>query len=203
MADRVTVFIDGQNTCMRARTAFFPINQGRHFTDGQFDPMSLSQLLVTRDARGFARELNEARLYTGRPDSAKDPKSYAAHMKQCARFIADGCTVIHKPLRYPPDFPNTRAQEKGIDVQLSIDVAAGAIHGDYDIAIVFSTDTDLRPAIEFVANRYKRLPRVELAAWTSPSSNRRIPVTANRPVWCHYLDQTDYDVVVDPTDYTK
>lgn len=203
MADRVKVFIDGQNVYKCARTAFFPLAHGRHFTYGQFDPMALGRLLASRDARGFARELHEVRVYTGRPDSAKDSKSYAAHMKQCGRWTADGCTVIHRPLRYPFDYPRVPAQEKGIDVQLSIDVVAGAIDRNYDIAVVFSTDTDLRPAIELVANRFSGLPRIELASWRSRTSVRRIPVTANRAVWCHFLGQLDYEEVADATDYTK
>lgn len=44
MADRVKVFIDGQNVYNCARTAFFPHRRGRHFTDGQFDPMALGRL---------------------------------------------------------------------------------------------------------------------------------------------------------------
>ncbi len=203
MADRVKIFVDGQNVYNCARAAFFPHRRDRHFTDGQFDPMVLGRLLASRDSRGFAREVNEVRVYTGRPDSAKDPRSYAAHMKQCARWTADGCTVIHRPLRYPFDYPRAPAQEKGIDVQLSIDVVAGAIDRDYDIAVVFSTDTDLRPAIEFVANRFTGLPRIELAAWSSPTSARRIPVAASRTVWCHFLDQFDFQEVADSTDYTK
>lgn len=203
MADRVTVFIDGQNVYNCARAAFFPHARGRHFTDGQFDPMALGRLLASRDTRGFARELNEVRVYTGRPDSAKDPRTYAAHMKQCARWTADGCTVIHRPLRYPLDYPRAPAQEKGIDVQVSIDIVAGAIDSDYDIAVLFSTDTDLRPAVELVANRFSGLPRIELAAWSSPTSTRRIPVTAERTVWCHFLDQFDYQELADATDYTR
>ncbi len=207
MADRVKIFVDVQNVYKCARAAFFlsptQTTSKPYFTDGQFAPIALGNMLTERGRHDFPRELSEVRLYTGRPNSAKDPKSYSAHMKQCAHWTADGCTVIHKPLRYPPDFPSSRAQEKGIDVQLSIDVVAGAIDGDYDIAVVFSTDTDLRPAIEFVANRYKYLPRIELAAWTSLTSNRRIPVTASRSVWCHYLKQTDYEAVADSTDYTK
>ena len=203
MADRVAVFIDGQNAYNCARAAFFPLVRARHFTDGQFDPVALGHLLASRDARGFVRELHEVRVYTGRPDSAKDSKSYAAHMRQCARWMADGCRVIHRPLRYPLDYPNVPAQEKGIDVQLSIDVVAGAIDRTYDIAIVFSTDTDLRPAIELVANRFAGLPRIELAAWSSPTSVRRIAVTARRKVWCHFLDQMDFEAVADTTDYTR
>ncbi len=120
-------------------------------------------MLASRDARGFDRELHEARIYTGRPDTAKDPKSYAAHMKQCARWTADGCRVFHRPLRYPLGYPRLPAQEKDVDVQLSIDVVAGAIDGDYDIGIVLSTDSDLRPAIELVANRFVGIPRIEIA----------------------------------------
>ena len=203
MPDRVTVFIDGQNAYNCARAAFFPLVHTRHFTDGQFDPMALGELLASRDTRGFDRELHEVRVYTGRPDSAKDPKSYAAHMKQCARWTADGCRVIHRPLRYPPGYPRVPAQEKGIDVQLGIDVVAGAIDRTYDVAVVFSTDTDLRPVIELVANRFVGIPRVELAAWSSPTSVRRIPVSAERAVWCHFLNHFDYAAVADTTDYSR
>jgi hypothetical protein len=84
MPDRVTVFVDGQNAYNCARAAFYPLVHARHFTDGQFDPTALGELLASRDARGFDRELHEVSVYTGRPNSAKDPKSYAAHMKQCA-----------------------------------------------------------------------------------------------------------------------
>ena len=203
MPDRVTVFIDGQTAYNCARAAFFPLVRARHFTDGQFDPMAPGALLAARDTRGFERELHEVRVYTGRPDSAKDPKSYGAHMTQCARWSADGCRVIHRPLRYPPAYPRIPAQEKGIDVQLSIDVVAGAIDHAYDIGIVFSTDTDLRPAIELVANRFVGIPRIELAAWSSATSARRIPVSAKRAVWCHFLDHLDYEAVADATDYTR
>ena len=71
MPDRVTVFIDGQNAYNCARAAFFPLVRARHFTDGQFNPMALGELLAARDARGFERELHEVRVYTGRPDCPK------------------------------------------------------------------------------------------------------------------------------------
>ncbi len=72
--------------------------QARHFTDGQFDLMAPSRLLASRDARGFLRNLYEVRFYTDRPDSAKDPKFYAAHIRQCANWAAKAYTVIHRPL---------------------------------------------------------------------------------------------------------
>ena len=101
-------------------------------------------------------------------------------MKQCASWAANGCTVIHRPLRYPLNHPHLPAQEKGIDVQLSIDLVAGATDRTYDVGILFSTDSDIRPAL--VANRFVGLPRRELAAWSSPTSIRRILVRAQRSV---------------------
>ena len=85
----------------------------------------------------------------------------------------------------------------------ALTVVAGAIDRTYDVAVVFSTDTDLRPAIELVANRFVGIPRIELAAWSSPTSVRRIPASAKRAVWCHFLDHFDYAAVADTTDYTR
>ncbi|MCY4114475.1 MAG: NYN domain-containing protein [Chloroflexi bacterium] len=106
-------------------------------------------------------------------------------------------------MRYPLNYLHLLAQEKGIDVELSIDVVAGAIDRTYDVGIVFSRDSDIRPAIELVVNRFVQLPRLELASWSSPTSTRPIPVRAQRNVWCHSPDQLDNVAVADPTDYAK
>ena len=50
-------------------------------------------------------------------------------MRQCAAWARAGAVVISRALRYPPNWPEGRAQEKGVDVQLAIDVIAGAIDG--------------------------------------------------------------------------
>ena len=107
-----------------------------------------------------------------------------------------------KPLRCPYDFPASDPEEKGIDVQLAVDLVTHAISGYFDIGIVFSTDTDLQPALEWVARRPDRIPRVELAAWSSSTSNRRIHVDAPTNTWCHWFDYSAYQEVSDPTDYT-
>jgi uncharacterized LabA/DUF88 family protein len=201
MPDRVTLFIDHHNTYKGARESFFP-NQHLHFTDGQIDPIALGQLLCDRPPPGFERVLHEVRIYTGRPDATREPKSYGPHMRQMAKLEKAGVRVFAHPLRYPPTFPDEPPKEKGVDVHLAIDVVRLAIEGEYDVGIVLSTDTDLRPAVEYVTNKYDPVPRVEVAAWSSATSNRRIPVSASRPVWCHYLKKPDYESVHDPTDYT-
>ena len=145
------------------------------------------------------RILEQVRVYTGRPDGERDPRTHAAHMRQCAAWERSGAVVITRPLRYPRDWPRDRAQEKGIDVQLAIDFVAGAIDDSYDTGIICSTDTDLLPALEFVATRFGR-ERAETAACLTGGKGRELRL--RKPsTWCHRLEQTDYDAVRDPTDY--
>jgi len=43
-------------------------------------------------------------------------------MKQCSAWVKSGVTVIPRTLQIPSrDWPRERAQEKGIDVALSVD----------------------------------------------------------------------------------
>jgi hypothetical protein len=44
-----------------------------------------------------------------------------------------------------------REEEKGIDVALAIDFVTMAVRGEYDVGVIMSTDTDLKPALEAVA----------------------------------------------------
>ena len=121
-------------------------------------------------------------------------------MRQCAAWERSGAVVITRPLRYPREWPRDRAQEKGIDVQLAIDFVAGAIDDSYDTGIVCSTDTDLLPALEFVATCFGR-ERAETAAWLA--SGKGSELRLRRPsTWRHRLELTDYESVRDPTDYS-
>jgi len=125
-------------------------------------------------------------------------------MKQCVAWERAGAVVFARTLRYPWDYgtnPSARPQEKGIDVQLCVDFVAGAIEDAYDVGIICSTDTDLRPAVEYVVHKYANYPRAEVMAWKSPTANRSIATHASRGIWCHYLDFTDYQMVEDAHDY--
>ena len=80
MPDRVAIYIDAQNVYRGARETFF--HPPTHFTDGQIDPLKVGQLICSRESPGNQRVLHEVRVYTGRPDSTKQPRAYAAHMRQ-------------------------------------------------------------------------------------------------------------------------
>lgn len=164
----VVVFIDAQNLYNDARRAFHRRLDPAMY--GQVDPMRLGRLLVAKQPHGAAarRQLKEVRVYRVRPDSTKEPKTYGAHMRQCDAWEKAGARVFARPLRYPYDWPESPAEEKGVDVQIAIDMVAMATRGELDVAILVSTDTDLRPALEAFFLVPLDEPRtVEVAAWKS------------------------------------
>jgi len=106
-----------------------------------------------------------------------------------------GATVVSRPLRYIAG----RAQQKGVDVALAIDVVTLAIDGAYDVGIIASTDTDLRPPIEYVLRACPSV-RLEVLAWRSERSRQRLSL-GKQNVWCHWLDEDDYASIADFSDY--
>ena len=200
MAARVVVFLDFQNVYRRARATFCSRTDPAYA--GQVDPLKLGELIVRRDAD---RELLEVRVYRGRPVSTKDPRTYAAHMRQCAAHASRGSgrvSVITRSLRYPGSWPSTPAEEKGIDVALAVDFVMMAVRNEYDVGVIMSTDTDLKPALEAVHTlNGSQYPRCEVAAWQRfAHKSRRLSVPGGG-IWRHWLHEADFASVADPTDY--
>lgn len=77
-------------------------------------------------------------------------------------------------------------------------MVVGAIRDDYDVAILMSNDTDLVPALEQVRSLSGK--KCEVASWRGRT---RLQVSAPPALWCHWLDQRDYTMLEDPTDYTR
>ena len=196
---RLALFIDAQNAYRRVRACFFPNPQSGK--DGQFSPMDLGHLIAGRGGPGGAAcTLEAVRVYSGRPNSSKDPRTYAAHRKQTGRWVSDGATVITRELRYPPSWPQESAQEKGIDVALAIDFVRLAIDGAYDVGVIMSTDSDLQPALEFVRGHDPGRLHVAVAAWGAQGQDQRLRLPGASP-WCHWLSRADYDAIADLTNY--
>jgi uncharacterized LabA/DUF88 family protein len=199
---RAAVFIDYQNTYSVARAAFH--SWDAPYTDGQIDPLKLAELIVHKDVHDH--ELTQVRVYRGRPDSLKEPGAYAANLRQCTHWerASEQVHVITRALRYPTAWPKERAEEKGIDVALAIDFVMMAIRGEYEVGVVVSTDTDLKPALEAVMSLGgDPYPRAAVAAWSSSvGHSRRLSISGHR-LWCHWLSHDDYLKVRDTTDYTR
>jgi uncharacterized LabA/DUF88 family protein len=194
----VLVFIDEKNVYRDARTAFFEnYDTSPH---GQFHPGMLGTLLVSL-TQAPAAELVGVRVYTGRPDGSLDPKTYGAHMRQCSVWEKDPIVTLKwRPLRYP--WGGGHPEQKGVDVQLAVDMVRLYIQGAFDVAILASTDTDLLPGVEalYELDRGLGCAPVEVAAWTSANMHKRLHVSGH-PLWCHTLDAKQYQKVADLRDY--
>lgn len=76
-----------------------------------------------------------------------------------------------------------------------------AVRKEYDVGILMSTDTDLKPALETVAQLTTSTgPRPEAAAWREKDLRDRRLSIGTRNLWCHWLDETTYTAVADATD---
>lgn len=196
--DRVVVFLDYQNAYMGAREAFF-MGSGHH-TRGQFDPWRLGELLAARGLND--RALAQVRVYRGLPDVHRDQRGHSAARRQCASWESHpGTEVYTRTLSYPASWPQEKAREKGVDVALAVDFVVMAERGEYDVGILMSCDTDLRPALEVVSDRPSPRPRCEVAAWSARVGHSRRLSVPGRKVWCHWLDEADHASVADRTDY--
>jgi uncharacterized LabA/DUF88 family protein len=201
MSQRVVVFLDYQNVYHRARDAFCARDAAAR--EGQVDPLALGHLLAGRVPGG---RLAGVRVYRGRPSRRRDSRSYAAYRRQTARQASRGgglVTVISRDLRYPREWPGRSAQEKGIDVALAVDFVMMVARRECDVGILFSSDTDLVPALEAVlALRPGDPPACEVAAWAAPGTRPRSLSVRRASIRRHLLSEAEYRAVADPTDYT-
>ncbi len=196
--ESLILFIDAQNFYNGARRAFFSPSDSHLY--GQFKPMELANLICSSSPPGIPRKVHQVRIYTGSPDATKEPKTYAAHMKQRQTWLDVGAKVITRTLRYPEDWPASKAQQKGIDVALAIDFVALALDGEYDVGVIASTDSDLKPALEYVHRKCIDKCHIEVAAWISSQSKSMLTIPSSG-IWYHRLKMADYDSIADLVDY--
>ena len=194
------VFIDWENTYRSARRAF--CDDGTDpYVEGQIHPMALAEHVVNDSP--YPRTLAGVRIYRGRPEETKQPEAYAANRRQAAAWERAGCDVFLRTLRYPEPWPEQRAEEKGVDVQLAIDFVTMAHTRAYDVGVLVSVDTDLKPALEAVYAIDG--PIAETAAWRSPNEewSPRLSLGPERTIWCHWLDEACYSKMRDTTPYSS
>lgn len=197
--DRMIVFVDYQNAYMGAREEFF--GKSSPGVDGQFHPLALANILCSIRSQHHPTELLKVHVYRGMPDVRKDPKGNAASSRQKARWEKAGIIVKTRPLQYPVNWPSERAREKGVDVHLAVDFATMAIRNEFDVGVIVSCDTDLRPALEEALRVGKR---TEVAAWQGSSGmspRLSLPGAARGSLWCNWLDLSVFERCADRTDY--
>lgn len=195
MAPVVTVFLDYQNAHLGGHENWCPYGQPKHLC--LIDPLQLALLVVSRRAPGGV--LKEVQVFRGRPGSRQEPKSASRSDRQANEWGSDPrVKMFRRPLRYPRDYGQPsctdKAQEKGVDVQLAINMVAGAIHRDYEVGMLVSHDTDLLPAIELAAQSGAH---IEVVSWGGKKRLRGPGIA-----YSHTLDEADFLAVRDTRDYT-
>ncbi len=202
MADRVAVFLDYQNVHLVAAELFAPYGTPAHETI--VHPLRVAERVVSK--RRGDNELVAVRIYRGRPNPAHQPTNAAASDAQAAAWQRDRrVKVIRRNLKYPRDWPDTPAREKGVDVALAVDFVRMSMLKECDVAIVFSVDADIFPALEVAFHDTE--PNTEIAAWSGTAA-------APKPLWfpeylaqgkrlpyCHFLHEADWDDCRDHTPY--
>jgi hypothetical protein len=196
-ARRVAVFVDYQNCYSAAREAFH--HSGEPVTCGQVWPHILANVLAGKGPAG-RYQVAHLGVYCGLADPRRDPKTAGARQKQIVAWQKHGASVFARPLRYPRGWPQEKAEEKGVDVKLAIDVVMGAIEGVYDAGIIASCDTDLAPVVEALIElkNLKRSPEVEVIAWKGRSNKIAVP---GRQLTYRWVGDRDYQAMRDVTDY--
>ena len=190
--DKVAVFLDYENVHRTGHQLF--ANVGEPLYETVVNPLQVAERLVAKRRDGGM--LSSVNVFRGRPVPAYQPKPASANDVQAAAWEVDErVTVIRRDLKYEIDDDDSfTAREKGIDVSLAISVVEGSLDHDFDVAIVFSGDTDLSPALELVFRR--RLVHLEIAAWAGskplwfPEFMRQTPPV--RLPYCHFLNADDF-----------
>jgi uncharacterized LabA/DUF88 family protein len=194
---RVGVFIDWQNCYRTARDAFGFSGSG---IDGNVYPLRLAKALaMARGGEDVTGKLTCARIYTGRASQLHDKRTYAANRRQFAAWKKAGeeVEVIARTLDYKLSHP----REKGIDVQLAIDLVRTTLFEDeHDVAVLVSADTDLLPALELITQRLSA-SAIEVATWGGPYWAPKPLTLRGKVIRQHKLTRAVYDRLADATDY--
>ncbi|MFA5359013.1 MAG: NYN domain-containing protein [Patescibacteria group bacterium] len=133
--EKIAIYIDGGNLYFKLKELKI-----EHTTD--FDYKGLCDYL----ARG--REVVSYRYYVGTIRAGKDDKrgqKLRAGQQRLFNKLLEKNFVIKKGYLMQN---NGKFHEKGVDVQIAIDLLIGAYDGMYDAAVLISSDTDLIPAIK-------------------------------------------------------
>lgn len=97
-------------------------------------------------------------------------------------------SVVRRNLYNPTDWPQTPATEKGIDVAIAVAMLRMAMTESCDTVVLFSSDTDLLPALEAIRDHTRC--HVEVAAWAGAN---RLRFDGTQLPFCHYLSRSDFE----------
>lgn len=197
---RVCTFIDAQNLYVAAKDSF-------KYQLPNFDPIKLSQIVADQMPN---RELQKVHLYTGMHSRDENP-FWHDFWRNKLRSIENNpmVQIFTKQLRYRDikvkddagrEFSVRRAEEKGIDLRIGLDLVRLAVNGAYDVAIIFSQDSDLEEAVNEVHAIRQYFDRWIFMESAFPENPNRSSRGIHNTQW-RIVTQEMYDKCIDPRDY--
>lgn len=157
---RVFIFIDGSNLYHRIKSIakYFTQQTGQEFSISKFNFRGFCEWLAGQD------NLTEIHYYVGqirRPhprgkNTQKAEQLYADQQRLVGYLQNNNINVkFGKVIKTPGQ--NGDYHEKGVDVQIAVEMIRFARQDKYDIAYLVSSDTDLVPAVEEVKDSGKEV----------------------------------------------
>lgn len=156
---KILVVFDGSNFYNKVKKILPQI----HLTP--FNYAGLAQFITGQKAAQIIYYVGEIKKY---PDNKKSEKLYA---NQQSLFSNIRKQSIEIKLGYLL-LSDGKFHEKGVDVQIAVDITRGAIKNEYDICYLISSDTDLLPAIKTAKDEKKKIVYVGFENFVSRALSR-------------------------------
>ncbi|MFH1295482.1 MAG: NYN domain-containing protein [bacterium] len=144
MSKRVLVLIDGSNFYNKVKKSLPEV----HLSN--YDYSGLVKSIISEKSVKIIYYVGEVKKY---PDNKKSETLYAnqqslfSHLRKQCIEIKLGYLLIS----------NGKFHEKGVDVQMAVDMVRGAIKDEFDLCYLISSDTDLLPAIQTAKEEKKKV----------------------------------------------
>ncbi len=222
---RVGVFIDWANAYHRARDQYESFASSKPPPAyGSFWPTRLGEWLAANQElpeRRARRRLVRVAVFRGIPHGRWDQGGLDAWKRQRAAWeqAADPRLIVRThPLRYEFDLCKAQdmrckqrctlteepfVREKGIDVQMAIDVLGQALTNAVDVAVLVTADTDFLPLVSELENLRREGSgsiSVELTAWQGVGT-KLTPPPQVWGGWRHWITPDVFNTLRDDTDY--
>ncbi len=190
---RTITFFDCQNLFQSAKNAW-------GYSYPNFEPVKLSLTLLQSHPDW---KLTGIHLYSGIHSAQRNPRwnrfwnnKFAFHRSQDSRV-----TVFTTPLHYNTQIINgvsvDVASEKGVDIRIALDLVRMARLNQYDVAVLFSRDSDFREvALEIRSIAAEKNRWIKIASVFPDTYKRGIDQTDWLP-----LSRQDYEACIDTNDY--
>lgn len=151
---RVAIYIDGGNFYRRIRQNGL-IPKGTQFDYDRFAKFLGKDQKITY--RGYY-----IGIVRNHDKTLKSQKLVQSQQKLLIGLEKEGFCIKKGRVVY-----DNKIREKGVDVQMAIDLVIGAVENLYDKAVIVSSDTDLIPALRYVKSKGKIVEYVGFSDYPS------------------------------------